>query len=221
MSHKCQVISRSAVRSFTNAEQLNDALRLLPKPRDGRIVGTACDRLTCELKRNGEVSKIAFDLSDHDFDLYACHQAACHALEKLALEHVPSRFHHGAERYTQDGLPKGVSLGIIHETDSSGVDHPIWRVQVYWHNGHRSTNKSFRIGRANLVNQSMIDDTCRVASDFRRAYDQARLDREQFDSSPWDNWRELLTEETQKAFKRCTAILKTERIDAITKVTLR
>ncbi len=217
MSNQTGSISRSAVRAFTSAEQLKRALCRFPKPQHGRLVAKASDRLASELKRDGKISKIQFELRDYDFDLHTCHQDACDALDKLALQHAPSLFHRGTDTYTMDGLPKGVSLGLGYDVDSTGEHHLVWRVQVYWHNGHCSKNKCFRIGYFDLVDQSMIDDVCRVASEFRRAYDQARLDREPFDPSPWRDWRTLLTEETQEALQRCRALLKKESIARIQK----
>lgn len=210
MSSVTDSLSRRSVKAFSNANQLRDSLSLLPKPKYGRLVAKASDRLTSELKRNGKLLKVEFELRDYDYDLHACHQHACDALEVLAFQHAPSRFYHATDVYTQDGLPKGVSLGIGNDIRSDGK-YPHWRVQVHWHNGRRSTNKTFRIGRIDLVDQAMIDDVCRVASEFRRAYDRARLNREPFDPSPWREWRALLTEETQEACHRHRALLKQQR----------
>src|SRR5699024_5710853 len=126
--------------------------------------------LQTRVTRDGQSYSKAFTITQHAGSLAETYRAARQYLDGLAatLPRKPSRLRRSPTPTKTSNLPVGVSIGTTYDKRR---DAGYLVVQVHWHDGLRVRNKSFHIGREDVVDPRDCLPVVEVAIEFRRAYE--------------------------------------------------
>lgn len=175
--------------------RIREQIARYPKPKVGFITVPDARCLQARVTRNKRTWSRTFSFIRYDESIAAAYRAARSYLNALQDELPPSRQTRKASSpRKQTDLPPGVSI-------SSRLDrrngNSYTAVMVYWHDGARPRNKTFHLGRTDIIDPRDHRHVIGVAVAFRRAYELARESGRAFDPTPWADWRGRLPQDVQ------------------------
>lgn len=181
---------------MNTVEAVRRQIRRYKKPAVGYVTVPSPTLMQARVTRNRQTWRETFSIHDYGGSIAATYRAARSYLNRLSSTLPPRRrIRDTCSPWKTSDLPPGVSIASSYDK-RRGFDYK--SVMVYWKDGNRGRNKTFHIGRADIVAPADYQAVIDIAIEFRRAYENARAAGQPFDPRPWHNWRRRLPHVTRK-----------------------
>lgn len=181
---------------MTTVEQIRKQIARYPAPQVGYITVPSPTLLQARVTRNRQTWRETFAIRDYGGSIAATFRAARSYLNALA-PHLPisHRLRNTRAPSKSSDLPPGVSIAPLFD-HRRNIEYTA--IQVHWNDGRRDRNKTFHVGRVDIVDPADYQAIIDIAIEFRQAYEQARKTGATFDPRPWKYWRHRVAEDVQQ-----------------------